>query len=97
MYNIARAPDPALAAANLSRLLSYGVGEGRVLGSSQLLTDLLFVLGASQFLAIILLSQESDWERTFLISRQTEAKTVEAHLSSLHTRLEDQPADFCRY
>ena len=93
LYAIAQAPDPALAAANLSRLLSHGIGEGVVPGSTQLLTDLLFILGASQFLATVLLSQESDWEPAFLTSRQTKAKTVEAHLSSLRALLGENPVE----
>ena len=93
LHSLAQAPDPTLAAANLSRLLSHGMGEGKVLGSAQLLTDLLFVLGASQFLAAVLLGQESDWESAFLTSRQTEAKALEVHLSSLRSRLGENPTE----
>jgi glutamate-ammonia-ligase adenylyltransferase len=98
LHGITQAPEPALAAANLSRLLFYGMGQGEVLDSPQLLADLLFVLGASQFLSTVLLGQEADWERVFLASLQTGAKAAETHLSSLRTRLGEKTAeeDFLR-
>lgn len=93
MHGIAQAPDPALAAANFGRLLSHGVGRGVVLDSPRLLADLLFVLGASQFLATVLLSHGLDWEQIFLTSLQAGAKATEAHLSSLRARLMEKATE----
>ena len=57
MSGVAWAPDPALAAVNLSRLLEQEVGTGEVFDSFNPCYDLLFILGASQHLTNVLLSQ----------------------------------------
>ena len=62
---VARAPDPALAAVNLSRLLEHEIGRGEVLDSFNPCCDLLFVSGASQHLTNVLLSQGQHWKQPF--------------------------------
>ena len=84
---IARAPDPALAAVNLSRLLEHEIGTGEVLDSFNPCCDLLFILGASPHLTNVLLSQGQDWEAAFLADRDAAEKTASVHLSSLRTTL----------
>ncbi len=84
---IASAPDPALAAAHLSRLAEYGFGSGAVLGDPELCHNLLFLLGSSQHLTAVLVSQGRDWEQAFLQDRQSPLKSVDAHLSALRARL----------
>ena len=84
---VARAPDPALAAVNLSRLLEHEIGTGEVLDSFNPCCDNLFVLGASQHLTNVLLSQGQDWEAAFLADRDATEKTASVHLSSLRTTL----------
>jgi [glutamine synthetase] adenylyltransferase / [glutamine synthetase]-adenylyl-L-tyrosine phosphorylase len=84
---VAEAPDPALAAANLSRVLEHGRGSGAVLASPPLCQDLLFVLGGSEHLTNVLLSQGQDWEAAFLADLQSRGKTVAAHLAALRAQL----------
>ena len=85
--SIASAPDPALAAAHLSRLAEHGFGSGAVIGDPQLCHDLLFLLGSSQHLTTVLVSQGRGWEEAFLQDRQSSLKSVDAHLSALRARL----------
>jgi glutamate-ammonia-ligase adenylyltransferase len=80
---VREAPDPALAAANLSRVLEQGSGSGTVLTTPALLHDLLFVLGSSEHLTGVLLQQGQNWETAFLVDRQSQGKSVEAHLTAL--------------
>ncbi len=87
LAGLARAPDPALAAANLRRLLEEGTGSGVVLGSPELCADLLFVLGSSLHLASVLCLQGGQWEAAFLSDRRSSLKSVEAHLTDLHQQL----------
>ncbi len=87
VIGVARAPDPALAAVNLSRLVEYEIGTGEVLGSFDLCCDLLFILGASRHLTHVLLGQGRDWEAAFLADCDAAEKTASIHLSSLRTRL----------
>lgn len=85
--SIEKAPDPALAAANLSRVLEYGCGSGTVLASPVLCQDLLFILGSSEHLTNVLLNQGREWETAFLTDRQSQGKTVAAHLTALQAQL----------
>lgn len=84
---VAEAPDPALAAANLSRLLEQGSGSGTVLATPALCHDLLFVLGGSEHLTGVLLNQGRNWETAFLADRQSQGKSVDDHLSALRVLL----------
>ncbi|MGH7964973.1 MAG: hypothetical protein ACRERD_24690, partial [Candidatus Binatia bacterium] len=90
LIGIAAAPDPTLAAANLSRLAEHGLGSGAVISASDLCAELLFLLGSSQYLTAVLLSQARDWEAAFLADRQSSVKSVETHLLPLRAQL---PAD----
>jgi len=96
LAGITSAPDPALAAANLSRLAEQGLGNRVVIAAPDLCAGLLFLLGSSQYLTTVLLSQGRSWEATFLADRQSSIKNVETHLSTLHSLLPlDLPeADF---
>lgn len=87
LAGIAAAPDPSLAAVNLSRLLEHGVGRAEVIGSPELCADLLFLLGASEHLTGVLLHQGSRWEDAFLSDHASTIKSVADHLVSLRTRL----------
>jgi glutamate-ammonia-ligase adenylyltransferase len=87
LAGIVSAPDPALAAAHLSRLTEYGFGSGAVVSNPELCQDLLFLLGSSQHLAFVLLSQGWEWEKIFLSDRQSSLKSVNAHLSALQAQL----------
>lgn len=92
--SIEKSPDPALAAANLSRVLEYGCGSGTVLASPVLCQDLLFILGSSEHLTNVLLNQGQEWETAFLTDRQSQGKTVAAHLTALRAQLPlDLPDD----
>ncbi len=93
---VGHAPDPSLAAVNLSRLLEYGSGTGAVLPSAALARDLLFLLGASQHLSNVLIQQEQDWEAAFLTARSAEEKSTATHLQACRPALRyDLPeADF---
>src|SRR5436190_12450305 len=103
LAEVASAPDPALAAAHLSRLAEHGFGSGAVIGTPDLCRDLLCVLGSSQYLTTVLLSQEQAWEATFLADRQSSVKSADAHLASLRTQLsldlpeENYPRDLRTY
>ena len=98
LAEVASAPDSALAAAHLSRLAEQGFGSGTVIGAPDLCRDLLCVLGSSQYLTTVLLSQGQAWEATFLADRQSSVKSADAHLASLRTQLSlDLPEeDFLR-
>ncbi|HEV8713829.1 MAG TPA: bifunctional [glutamate--ammonia ligase]-adenylyl-L-tyrosine phosphorylase/[glutamate--ammonia-ligase] adenylyltransferase, partial [Candidatus Binatia bacterium] len=87
LTGVACAPDPALAAAHLSRLAEHGFGSGTVIGNAELCRDLLFVLGSSQHLTTVLLHQGRQWEEVFLQDRQSSLKGVDVHLSALRTQL----------
>ena len=87
MSGVAWAPDPALAAVNLSRLLEQEVGTGEVFDSFNPCYDPLFILGASQHLTNVLLSQGQDWEAAFLVDCDASEKTASVHLPSLRTTL----------
>lgn len=84
---VTAAPDPRLAAINLSRLLDYGMGDGAVLGHAQRCADLLFVLGASQHLTTVLLHQAEGWEVAFMADYEAPGTSVAQHLSTLRTQL----------
>ncbi|MCS6925830.1 MAG: bifunctional [glutamate--ammonia ligase]-adenylyl-L-tyrosine phosphorylase/[glutamate--ammonia-ligase] adenylyltransferase, partial [Candidatus Binatia bacterium] len=84
---VCAAPDPALAAANLSRLAEHGFATGQVLNSPVLLRDLLFLLGASQHLASVLLQQGPAWESTFVTDVHASVKSVADHLAALQAQL----------
>jgi glutamate-ammonia-ligase adenylyltransferase len=84
---IAAAPEPRLAAINLSRLLDHGTGDGAVLGHARRCADLLFVLGASQHLTTVLLRQAEDWEAVFVADCKAPGTSVAQHLATLRTRL----------
>jgi [glutamine synthetase] adenylyltransferase / [glutamine synthetase]-adenylyl-L-tyrosine phosphorylase len=91
---IVEAPDPTLAAANVSRLLEHGCGSGTVFASPTLCQDLLFILGSSEHLTNVLLHQGTEWETAFLADRQSQKKTVAAHLTALRAQLPlDLPDD----
>ncbi len=91
---IVAAPDPTLAAANVSRLLEHGCGSGTVFASPALCQDLLFVLGSSEHLTSVLLNQGLEWETTFLTDCHSCEKTVDAHLTALRAQLSlDRPDD----
>lgn len=91
---IVAAPDPTLAAANVSRLLEHGCGSGTVFALPALCQDLLFVLGSSEHLASVLFNQGEAWEAAFLADRQSSDKTVDAHLTALRAQLSlDLPDD----
>lgn len=98
LVGVASAPDPALAAANLSRVAEHGLGQEEVLGSPALCQDLLFLLGASEHLAGVLLNQGQDWESAFLADHHSTVKGVETHLRALraHLALDLPEADFLR-
>ncbi|MBI3796872.1 MAG: bifunctional [glutamate--ammonia ligase]-adenylyl-L-tyrosine phosphorylase/[glutamate--ammonia-ligase] adenylyltransferase [Deltaproteobacteria bacterium] len=87
LASTAAAPDPALAAAHLSRLAEHGVGSGLVIRTPPLCRDLLFLLGSSQHLTTVLLSQGQRWEEAFLQDRQSSLKSVDSHLSRLQGQL----------
>ena len=84
---VAHAPDPSVAAVNLSRLLEHGLGTGAVLQSAQLSRDLLFLLGASQHLSTVLVQQEQDWEAVFLTDRGATEKSTATHLQACRPAL----------
>jgi len=87
LAGIASAPDPELAAANFSRLLEGGKGTGMVLGSANLSKELLFILGSSQHLSLVLCQQGDRWEEVFLADRKTALKSVDVHLVALRQQL----------
>ena len=87
VVGVAQAPDPSLAAVNLSRLLEYGFGTGGVLHSADLSRDLLFLLGASQHLSTVLVHQGHDWEAVFLADHCAEEKSTPAHLRACRAAL----------
>ncbi len=84
---VAQAPDPSLAAANLSRILEHGFGTGVVLHCAELSRDLLFLLGASQHLTNVLVHQGQDWEAVFLADRSAEEKSTLTHLQACRAAL----------
>ncbi|HKA53420.1 MAG TPA: bifunctional [glutamate--ammonia ligase]-adenylyl-L-tyrosine phosphorylase/[glutamate--ammonia-ligase] adenylyltransferase, partial [Candidatus Binatia bacterium] len=87
LAGIASAPDPALAAAHLSRLAEHGFGSGTVIGDAGLCRDLLFVLGSSQHLTTVLLHRGRRWEEVFLQDRRSPLKDADAQLSALRAQL----------
>ncbi|MGE0681642.1 MAG: bifunctional [glutamate--ammonia ligase]-adenylyl-L-tyrosine phosphorylase/[glutamate--ammonia-ligase] adenylyltransferase [Candidatus Binatia bacterium] len=98
LAGIALAPDPEMAAVNFSRLLEGGKGTGVVLGNADLSKDLLFLLGSSQHLAMVLCHQNDKWEEVFLADRTASLKSVATHLETLRRQLpRDLPEeDFLR-
>jgi glutamate-ammonia-ligase adenylyltransferase len=68
-------------------LLEYGVGQGAVVGSPQLCRDLLFLLGASEYLAGVLLRQEATWEEAFLSDYASRVQSAAEYLVNLRARL----------
>ncbi len=96
LASLTKTPDPTLAAANLSRLLACGRGREIVLNSPELLEALLFVLGASPFLANVLCTCESQWERIFLSCLQTPAKKLDHHLSFLQSLPQEDEEAFLK-
>lgn len=90
---LALAPDPALAATNLSRVCEYGLGSGAVLRSAELCGDLLFVLGASQFLAGGLVACGAEWETAFLNDRAAAQKSASDHLADSLAALSGESAE----
>ena len=84
---VAQAPDPSLAAANLSRLLEHGFGTGVVLHSADLSRDLVFLLGASQHLTNVLLHQGQNWEAVFLADHSAAEKSTPTHLQACRAAL----------
>ena len=94
MGEVTVAPDPALAAAHLSRLAEHGLGTGHVIGSPALCRALLFLLGSSQHLTTVLLSQGQGWEAAFLTDLQASLKSVDTHLAALYAQFPpDCPED----
>src|SRR5262245_29890751 len=87
LASTASASAPALAAAHLSRLAEQGFGSGVVISTPALCRDLLFLLGSSQHLTTVLLSQGRRWEAVFLQDRQSSLKGVDARLSTLRAQL----------
>src|SRR5713101_1875232 len=87
LTGVVSAPDPALAATNLSRLAEHGLGSGVVMNTPDLCRDLLFLLGSSQHLTTVLLNQEQGWEEAFLADRQSGVKSAEAQRSTLRLQL----------
>ena len=87
LAGVAAAPDPALAAANCSRLLEHGIGRAEVIGSPDLCHDLLFLLGASGHLTGVLLHQGGEWETAFLADQASGVKSVTDHLATLRAQL----------
>ena len=87
---VAAAPDPELAAINLSRLVEYGIGSGTVFGDARQCADLLFVLGASQHLTTVLLRQAEQWEIAFLADYNTQGKSAAEHVATLRQQLPPQ-------
>jgi len=98
LAGVTLAPDPALAAAHLSRVTGNGLGHEEVLSSPALCRDLLFLLGASEHLAGVLVGQGQDWEDAFLADLRSAVKRVETHLPTLRAQLAlDLPeAEFLR-
>ncbi|MBM4254559.1 MAG: bifunctional [glutamate--ammonia ligase]-adenylyl-L-tyrosine phosphorylase/[glutamate--ammonia-ligase] adenylyltransferase [Deltaproteobacteria bacterium] len=84
---VAAAPDPSLAAVNVSRLLEHGIGRAEVIGSPERCRDLLFLLGASEYLTGVLLHQEDTWEEAFLADYGSGGKSVTNHLATLRTQV----------
>ena len=84
---LAQAPDPSLAAVNLSRLVEHGCGTGAVLQSAELSRDLLFLLGASQHLSHVLVQQGQDWEAVFLTDRSAAERSTASHLQACRPAL----------
>ena len=84
---VAAAPDPELAAINLSRVLEHGTGSGIVLGEPQRCADLLFILGASQHLTTVLLHQAERWEAAFLADCNAAEKSLAEQLAELRDQL----------
>ncbi len=87
---VAAAPDPQLAAINLSRVLEHGTGRGTVLGEPKRCADLLFVLGASQHLTTVLLRQAEQWEAAFLADCNAPEKSFAEHLAEHFAELRSQ-------
>jgi [glutamine synthetase] adenylyltransferase / [glutamine synthetase]-adenylyl-L-tyrosine phosphorylase len=84
---VAVAPDPSLAAVNFSRLLEYGIGRAEVIGSPRLCRDLLFLLGASEYLTGVLLHQEAAWEDAFLSDHASSVQLAADHLVNVRAQL----------
>ncbi|MGE0825791.1 MAG: bifunctional [glutamate--ammonia ligase]-adenylyl-L-tyrosine phosphorylase/[glutamate--ammonia-ligase] adenylyltransferase [Candidatus Binatia bacterium] len=84
---VARAPDPRLAVANGSRLFAHGTGHATVLGSPPYCHGLLFLLGASEYLAGVLINHEHEWEPAFLADYHSSTRSIDEHLDALHTQL----------
>ena len=87
---VAAAPDPELAAINLSRLVEYGTGSGNVFGDACQCADLLFVLGASQHLTTVLLRQAEQWEAAFLADYNAQGRSAAEHVATLRQQLPPQ-------
>jgi glutamate-ammonia-ligase adenylyltransferase len=85
--SVVAAPNPVLAAVNLSRLAEHGFATGSVLNSPTHLRNLICLLGASQYLATVLLNQGTVWEEAFLADVHSSVKSVDEHLATLHLRL----------
>ena len=95
---VAQAPDPALAAANLSRVCEHGFGSRGALQSAQSCGDLIFVLGASPFLANSLVACGAEWERVFLGARDGDPKSAAEHCAMIGAAVPDSlgPDEFLR-
>jgi [glutamine synthetase] adenylyltransferase / [glutamine synthetase]-adenylyl-L-tyrosine phosphorylase len=76
-------PSPALAEANLSRLVECGETAALDRIPRTELTALFNVLGSSTYLSDILFRQESTWPELFLRQVHTRSKSIETHCREL--------------
>jgi glutamate-ammonia-ligase adenylyltransferase len=90
-------PSPALAEANLSRLIECGGAKPLAKVPRADLAELFGVLGGSTYLSDILFRQGKDWPDRFLRQLRTKSKSVAVHLRELepYIRNADSIAEFC--
>jgi glutamate-ammonia-ligase adenylyltransferase len=90
-------PSPALAEANLSRLIESGGAKALEKIPRAELAALFAVLGASTYLSDILFRQGKDWPDLLLSQIRTKSKSVLAHLRDLepYIRSAQSMREFC--
>ena len=90
-------PSPALAEANLSRLIESGGAKALAKVPRADLAALFGVLGGSTYLSDILFRQGKDWPDLFLRQLRIKSKSVAVHLRELEPYLRNAGsiAEFC--
>jgi len=94
---VKNSPSPALAEANLSRLIEIGGAKALANVPRADLTALFGVLGGSTYLSDILFRQGKDWPDLFLRQLRTKSKSDAVHLRELEPciRNADSIAEIC--